>query len=345
MVLLAIGLWLVLVAGSVFAVRVNSLYQANIPVSTQTDIERNQLLPQALTQVLIKVSGDKDIANNPKIKPQLASVTNLVQQYGYSTASTGSKPYLLQIGFDPDGVNKLLRDAGAPIWEQNRPLIVVWVEYEAPSHPPQIIENDSKNSLFGLLKQHMDQRGLAVVFPAMDVTDMNQVSAKDVATQSIPILMNAAKRYESDAILIGRIIQDPTGYNTQWKLIMGGDQWNWTLPGKSINDPLTTLTDNIADLLAARYSTVVTEAVETQLTLKITGITQSDDIGQLIDYLKHLTPVADAQLVKVASGEVVLTVSLHGDVDAFTQALSVGKKLTPVPAAGTQDMSVYQWNH
>ncbi len=331
---------------SAFAVRITTLYEGILPVSSQSVSERNQLASQALAQVFVKVSGNNDILAHPKIKTSLASANNLMQEFSYTSMPRGSdnaKPYLLQLHFDEEGVNKILREAGAPIWGQNRPLILVWLDNEGPNHSPEMIGADSESRLPILFKQIADKRGIPVIFPAMDVEDMSQVSVNDVMVGAISKLMNAAKRYASDAILSGRIVQNANGYDTQWKLVMGADQWGWNVTGKTLPDIFAALISHVADTLAGRYATVISNTVQTNVDLKIVNITESDDFTEAMNYIKHLTPVANVQLMQVTGGEIMLNVSLRGTQTSFIQALSVGQKLTPVESEGKQ--LVYEWNH
>ncbi len=330
--------------GTALAVRVTALYQGVLPATSQSATERNQLAGQALVQVLVKVSGNPAILTQPSIKAHLNSASSLMQEFSYSSASGQTKPYFLQLNFDEEGINSILRDAGAPIWGQNRPLLLVWLEYEVPRHPPEIIGADSGNPISVLLKQNTDRRGVPVIFPAMDVQDLGQVSIHDVAIMDIPKLLNATKRYAGDAMLMGRIVQVADGYNTQWKLIMGNDQWGWMITGKTIPDVLTTIADRVADTLAGRYATVITNQVQSNVTLKIVNVTEADDFVQVMNYIKHLTPVADVQLVQITGSDMILKVSLRGAQESFAEALSVGQKLTPVSSDKKQSGWVYQWN-
>lgn len=342
--------WCVLVCffgiiGIVNAVRVGNLYQTRVPVVSQSSDERNQVLEQALGQVLIKVSGNTQILNNPNVKSHLSSASSLVQEFSYTAAHQPNdpKPYLLQLAFDVEGVNAILRGAGAPIWGQHRPLILIWAESEVPNHPAEVISADSTQSVSSALKQNAYRRGLPIMFPAMDIQDISQVAVNDVVNMDIAKLTNAAKRYGSDAILIGRIIQGENGYNTQWKFIMGTDQWGWNVTGKSLPDVLAALTDHVADALAGRYATVVTDNIQAKVMIKVTGITLEDDFTRLMSYLKHLNTVADVEVVRVANDAVILNVSVRGNQNSFMQNLTSEKKLTPAPA--DNQMLVYQWNH
>lgn len=340
---LIVGASLMLGVSSGFAVKVNSLYHARVPVISQSAEERRQAVQTALTQVLIKVSGNNRILDNALIKSHLALAEKLIQEYGYSAVHTPTAPasYLLEIHFDAEGVNQLLRSDNAPIWGQNRPLILAWIECEGSGGPAEIMSSDSLMDVAVLLKQAADQHGLPIIFPMMDVIDLNQISVNDITTMSASTLANAAKRYKSDAILIGRIIQDSQGIHSQWKMVLDNNQWNWNFSGKTMTGVLSAMTDSIMTTLAERYAVITTNTVQMQVTLKVLGVTQQEDFVQLVRYLNHLTPVANAEVMQISGNEVALTISLRGTQQSFMQTLSVGKKLTPInPILWT-----FQWNH
>ncbi|HSW94031.1 MAG TPA: DUF2066 domain-containing protein [Gammaproteobacteria bacterium] len=334
-------------ASPVLAVRVQTLYQGVLPVSSQATTLQSQLASDALAQVLVKVSGNNAVLNNPVVKSQSGSAMSLMQEFGYAPAPhtpPNLKPWLLQVNFDPEGVNQLLRDAGQPIWGQNRPLLMVWLDYEVNGHPPAMIGADAGSDVSVMLKQQTDRRGLPVVFPAMDVTDLGQVSVNDIVTMALPKLMNAASRYTRDGMLIGRIQQTASGYNTQWKLVVGHDQWGWNITGNHLMDILASMSDHVADALAGRYATVISNTVQSEVTLKIVNVTEADDFVQVMNYIKHLTPVSDVEVVQITGNELILKVSLRGSDESFARALSVGQKMTPVATTGAPSDRVYQWN-
>jgi hypothetical protein len=333
-----------LLMSSVFAIRVNSIYQAGIPVASQSETEKPQAEQKALAQVFVKVSGNSAILENPSIKSSLTTADALAEEFSYSQSpSTPTTPYILHIRFDSEAINRLLRNAGIPIWGQNRPLIVAWIEYEAPNQAAEIIDSDSASSIQHSLKEYAEQRGLPIILPMMDVTDLNQVNVNDIVTMTIPVLQNASQRYTPDGILVARVFQLQEGYSIQSKMIMGAYQWGWTITGKKLDDVVAALTNNIAEALAGRYAVVVSNTVQTQLTMKVTGIVQQNDLADLMKYMSHLTPVADAEPLHISGTEVMLKISLRSSKQAFIQALSVGQKLRP-GSDSTDDLLVYQWN-
>lgn len=341
-----LALFVSFLTSSAQAIKVDSLYKSTVPVTSQATAERNQATQQALEQVMIKVSGNAQIINNPKLKTNLAAADSLIQQFSYTPQTTPNFPYLLEIEFDPSGVNQWLRDAGAAVWGQNRPLISTWVTYQAPGHEADIINSDATNQMGALLKQTADKRGLPLVFPVMDIQELNQINAKDILDMSVAKITEAAKRYSGDAILIGHITQTKSDISSQWKLVLGSNQWDWNLTGKTITDIISPLVNNVTNTLATRFAVVTTQVAQKDITLQVSGVTHPRDYAQLTRYLSHVTSVSNVEITKILSGDVViLKISLRSSPESFYQALTLDKKLTPVTTTNTANtMAVYQWN-
>ena len=338
-----VGLLWIVVASSAFAVKVDLLYQAQVAVTTQAPLERNAALPVALAQVLVKVSGNTRVADNPSVKSQLNTAGKIVQEFSYTAldSSQASFPsYLLSVNFDPDAVNTILRNANVPIWGQGRPLVLVWVDVEKANRLPEIISNDSPTDVLTAFQHEARLRGLPIVFPVMDITDLNQVSVKDVAAMTIPTVINASKRYGSEAILIGRIAQGQAGFTSQWKLILKNNEWNWNMTGGTVETIVQPLIDNIMNTLASQYAVVTSNAVQTELNLHVVGVTQNEDFSKLIRYLSHLAPVANVDVARISGNEIVLRLSLRGSPEAFAHAVAGANKLIPLNLTEWK----YQWN-
>ncbi|MDR3477753.1 MAG: DUF2066 domain-containing protein [Gammaproteobacteria bacterium] len=339
-------LLLMLVSPWAQAVRVNSIYQAEVPVQSQSPQEKSRAAQVGLVQVLIKVSGNSQIVDsNPALKAELSQADKLAQEYSYTTPTTGtkSKLHILTIRYDVLGVNRLLQESGAPTWGQNRPLILVWLAFEGPNHSPDIVDS-SVEEMQAAIKHSAKQRGLPVMLPVMDVTDLGLISVNDVMTKSVTALQTASQRYNSDAMLIGHVMQVNEDFTSQWRLVIGTDQWNWEIRGKTLDEVLSGVMNNVADTMVARYASVMSTTVQSELTMKVSGVKQQSDLLQLMRYLQHLTPVAEVQLVSVTGSDIVLNVSLRGTKQSFMQAVALGKNLQPQSKADqSDDTLVYQW--
>lgn len=343
--LLGLGLYLLLIGNTAFAIKVVSLYMGEVRVNSQSPEERHKATQAALAQVFIKVSGNLQILSNPGVKQHLNKASALMQQFGYTTPTDShqDKPYLLQIHFDINGVNQCLRDANVPIWGQNRPLILGWIHDES-TEPATILSLNTANPTTDLMKQAMEQRGIPFTFPVMDTIDANLINPNDIMTKDAPKLLTAAKRYNSNAMLIGRVSKNADMFTTQWTLTMGKDQWGWTITGKSLNNIIPALIDTITTTLSTRFAVVTSNNIQKNIALKITGIDQQSDFARLIRYLSHLTPVVSVSISSIDGSNVLLNINLRSTEESFLKAVSLGKRLS----AATQDVKtspmIFQWN-
>jgi len=329
-----------------FAVKVETLYRAKIPANTQSVEERKPLLGSALAEVLVKVTGNTNVINNPKIKSYLANPSQFVQEYTYETVMPANpKPFMLEVWFNPESVNKLLRGTGVPLWGQSRPLILTYLDYQGLNATPEILGDSSPGNVVTLVKQKFSGRGLPVIFPTMDATDLSQINVNDVNTFAFPALINSAKRYGSEGILLGKITQRPNDFVTQWKFRLGAKEWVWNFTGSSLDAILDNLSNSMANTLSVRFAAVETNQVTDHVLVKFIGITQSDDFVSLIDYLKNMTPVADVVPKEIKDTEVLLKISLHSNVNAFVEAISLSPKFSSVPDQVHPELLTYQWNH
>jgi hypothetical protein len=336
------ALLLVVASPLAYAVRVHSIYEAEIPVATESDDDKLQAEQDALAEVFVKISGNSHILdNNPNLKFSLKRADSFVEEYSYSTPDNAPKetPSLLLVRFDADGVNQLLREAGSAVWGENRPLILVWLALQSPDHPADIVDTTT-SPVPAMLKQTAKQRGLPMIFPMMDVKDLSQVSVNDIDAKSLTNLQLASKRYESNAILIGKVTQDANDYMSHWILMLDKDRFSWDVTGKSMQDVMTGIVDNVTDALANRYGMLVSTTVASQLTLVVHGLTENVALVRLMKYLQHLAPVTEVQLMGIANNEITFNVSLHGSKEAFIQALASGKNLVPVSVANAADSAL-----
>jgi hypothetical protein len=152
-------------------------------------------------------------------------------------------------------------------------------------------------------------------------------------------------------MLIGQITgtgKNHTSFTSQWQLMLGTDQWTWEIAGENLQEIFSTVMNNIGDTLAARYASVTSNAVQSQLVLQIADVKQQTDLLELMKYLQHLTPVAEVQLASVVGNDVTLNVSLRGSKQSFMRAVSLAKNLqvmTNTVLPPQEDTLYYRWAH
>jgi hypothetical protein len=227
--MLMVMCWVAFLAMPAFAVNVIHLYHADLPVSSQSDDERALAVQQGFSQLLIKLTGNPDIEKNAIIKAAIKRADYYVQEFSYSVPTTASSTYFIHLVFEPHDVNRLLHKAGITFWGERRPLILVWLVASDASHVAEIISNETPGTVLNAMKNQGDRYGLPLIFPLMDVVDMDQVTPEEVSAVMLPILRQAGKRYAPNAYLIGKIETKLGGCESQWQLVINNNQWAWSI--------------------------------------------------------------------------------------------------------------------
>jgi hypothetical protein len=94
-----------------------AVYEVAVPLTGVTATDRAAGFAEALRAVAVRASGRREAATNRAVES--ADPTRYVQRY--STTSDN----VLKVGFDADGVERLLQQAGLPVWPAERPVTQV----------------------------------------------------------------------------------------------------------------------------------------------------------------------------------------------------------------------------
>lgn len=339
---LLLSLLLLLPTSSALAVKVTSLYQAELPVSSQSDEARVEAVGQGFQQVLLKVSGDPHVEANPMIKPALLKPEYYVQEFSYLLPTPNSSHYLIRIRYDKDDVNRLLRKSGVAYWGENRPLILVWMAVTNEKRRTEMVGSETRSTLADVVVREGEKFGLPLIFPVMDMADLNQVTSHDVISTSLPLLQEASKRYAPDALLIGKMLKTDDGYVCKWLLVLDNDQWEFTAQDKVFENAIDSIMSQASQTLAKHY---VVKRTKQSLSLKVevTGVTEHEDLAQLMQYLKQLTPVQQVQLSEVSGDTVEVGVKVFGSMDNFLKNASIGKHLVLKSQDLPNNKLFYEW--
>ncbi|MBV1787552.1 DUF2066 domain-containing protein [Marinobacterium sp. D7] len=260
-------LFLLLVGGVASAAEVAGLYSAR--VGADTPVERR--VESALAQVLVKVSGRRDIMQRPETQTLLDNAS-LLQQ-----AQSDDQ----HLGFDPVGLKNLMSSLGLPVLSDDRPELLVWLA-RGVGAAAELVEPGGE--IYGQLSLAMQQRGLPLHQPLLDLTDQLALNAQDLFSDDPGVVQRASARYQPDAILVG---------------LRSGEQLNWVLwwdgqmlREQSSTDPLALhqFADRLADHILGVREIGSESAVQGQLVLEPVGAYQPDGIALEIDGIA--TPAA-----------------------------------------------------
>ena len=328
----------------------DALYTVDMRVKSQDAKERQKAIIQALQQVFVKVSGSSKLTTLGALPVDLKDPAELIQRYSYQAVrdpESDETTYRLRVQFDPQRINTLLSRAGQAIWQEDRPVALVWLVVEN-DQGRQIISVDSDSPLTALLEENSKRRGIELLLPTMDLTDMNGVTAKDVWVVNKEVLQNSSKRYGADILLIGRLKQRAKGWQGTWSLIAKDKQINWNTPRNDLGVILASAIDKMVDDAAPQFAAVNTHDVSTQVVLTVSNVNTVSDYAKVMAYLKSIPIISQVDVLRMKSSNVVFELSLTGEQDALQKAFADDQMLLPDKSSKTkaaQNSSLnYQWS-
>ena len=331
--------WLA-VASPARAVLVQGLYEARVPVADQSSSARAAALQQAFAAVLVKVTGARSVPAS--LSAMLGDAGHYVQQYRYEqvppdpaapSAAPQAPSLVLWAEFDAKVVNAAVGAAHAPLWGAERPRTLVWLAL--PDVPGGRLLPASDNSLLmQALVTAAQQRGIVLLFPALDAVDRAALGLPDVTSFNLDRIRQASARYHADAVLVGSITPfGNTQFAAHWQLLAGADQQAWVTPP---GDAVVTTVDGVevsADRYAARLAVAADAGDLAGIPLAVQGVTSLDIYAKVLAYLNSLTPVNAVRVQRIAQGSAYFSLDAHGSLDNLRSALLLGGLLLPADAA------------
>lgn len=183
------------------------IYRADTLVKSQSESERNAAARTTLGEVIVRVSGQRSALDHPAIKAALPKAKNYL--FGFSYKSSSEKIVVdgktfpavgLQLNYEPQAIEQLLRDSQLPLWPAIRPKVLVWLVAKEPAGLRLVPELTDLQAM----QLQAQYRGLPLSFPKMDLEDSLSLTADDLWALDIEKIKTASLRYKADAILIGR---------------------------------------------------------------------------------------------------------------------------------------------
>lgn len=350
-------LGMLLCAGmSAHATVVTGLYEASVPVADQSAAVRRVALQQALAAVLVKVTGERSAGGVPALADLVQDPARFLQQYRYEQAPTAGGTaaltyydltrtgmpaipptgLLLSARFDPEVVDQAVRAAHEPLWGRERPATLVWIALQNGASV-SIVSASSNPAIAQAMNSAAEQRGVPLIFPAMDTVDQQAIGIPDIMQDNSARIQQASLRYKPDATLVGTIYMTTPGqYAARWQLTVDTQTAAWTTPPGDLAsvaaDGVQTAADNYAKWFALAPDAVGLSGVR----LSVSGISGVDAYAKVLAYLGQLTPVESVQVTRVENHTVYFSLDTRGDLANLQQAVLLGDLLkTAAPAAAS----------
>ena len=328
------------------AADVGGLYEAEVPVPSKEVEERQLAFSAALRNVLIKLTGSRNPQSRAAVLTAMSQPDAYVEQYQYRTLSLepldelelASEELVLWTRFAAQAIDRLVREAGLPLWGRTRPSMLVWLALENESTRALVGEQQS-STLVSVLRDAASRRGVPLVIPALDEADQATVTVADIWAGFDERVVAASARYQPDQVLTVRGYRTAGGdWESRWRLLAsangssGATPTEWLSKNTSLDALLAQGVDRAADILATRYATAVPAGSGSeQVDVTVHQVHGVADYARVVSYLNGIDGISKVQVTGVAADRVELALEARGGSPVVMQLISLGRVLTRMP--------------
>lgn len=325
--------------GSSNADIVHHLYEVEVPVEGQGLEERAYVVREALKEILVRISGRVEAASLAEDETFVPRPVLFVQQFRYRKfkaddvippAPDGAKPYTqkLWLRLAEKRVSRLLREQGYPVWGKTRPATLVWLVVDDQKQRT-LIGNSTPHASRTYIKQEATKKGLPFRLPLLDLADQSKLQVTDVWGNFEDTILAASSRYQTEAVLVGRIyLSFAKTWNTRWSLYSAGQRQDWE---ESNSDNLRAAVkqglSKTGEVLSNRFAQVDTLIENGNILIQVKNISDLKTYNKVIKYLENLSVVTEVQAHQVNESDVMFSISSRSGRLGVSQAVALGHVL------------------
>ncbi len=326
------GLALALLAPMAHAQRVegdraaaSGIYEAEVPVNSQTDTERNNGFARALAQVLAKISGDRGATGRPGVGQELRRAKDYVSGYDYrqdqGVSATGAPTFktMLVVRFDRARVDGIIGALGLPIWPQPRPKPVLWLAID-DGKGPRLVAVGQSNAARAVLDRAVE-RGYRLGLPAGNAAEQAAVGA--IWRGDTGAIARASARYSPPMQLVGKLYRKGTGWKADWIFVDSGRVLSkWSSENADARAAMSAGADGTADALIRRYARGSgASGPAGAYRVRLTGIDSADDYIRLMGHLQEISVVRKVRPISAGPDGLLLELDLISGLPGFRKMI------------------------
>lgn len=312
-----------------------AIYTGIAEVASQSETDRDSGLRSALRAALIKASGDARLAQDPALGPVLGRAKSLARHYTYRESVQNSAEgalqakTLIEVEFDPPGIELALRDLGRPLWGRERPTVLVWLVID--NNGTKQIASAFQQSALGALLDAAEQRGLPLQLPRMDGADLNRVNPVTLWDAPPATVIGASQRYNAHVILVARLQKNASGWSGRYTLIEDRAFESWEGSDALAAGVLAQAIHGSVDRIARRYASDNSGPPLGLLQVWVEDVRSAADFAAVVGYLGKLSVVRDVAPEAAQDGRVLIAMQVGVGALRFQQLLGIDRVLGVEP--------------
>ncbi|WP_378081680.1 DUF2066 domain-containing protein [Aeromonas bestiarum] len=321
----------------VSAAQVTDLYQGKAPTSGDMVAAQSQ----ALGDVLVKVTGKRDILTQPAVVKALAAPSDYVQHYGYQDVGPVK---FLKADFDVAKVNALISQSKFALLGPARPQVAIWLVINEGER--RVLPDQSSDGWAAALRTQSQAMGLPISIPLMDLDDNMAVNATDVWGRFADPILKASQRYGAEMVVLGKLTPEGEKWSIDWGLYgpkAGGELAELTRGSGSGTQAEVAqgFADGLAAWLVQNYGARISGVASSQ-TLVVEGLSGIDGMITVQKMLQGMASVTKVEIGKLEGDKVTFNLALQGDKAELIRGLQLESRLRQID---DNDSGLrYQWS-
>ena len=225
------------------------LYAGRTLVTGQGETGRQAGFATTLRQVLVKLSGDPAVADDPRAGAVAADAAAFVESFDYRDRMAGvpvhdeqgtrDRPYDLTVVFDHARVDDALRALGRTPWLEPRPALAVFVEVTAGDIAyPLAADGTAGRDLREALADAAWRFGMTADLPAISVWTSITEGAGSSPEPSPAWIEAATLAMDGRRVLAGSLVWSDAdlGWTAVWRMKSGDRVVRWSIVGVSFDE-------------------------------------------------------------------------------------------------------------
>lgn len=318
------------------------LLTAEVPVSSQSNNDRNRALQTALAEVLVRVSGHASVLQGNAVSSELARANDYVIQFSYATQQGQT---FLQVTFNEERIVRLLRDAGASVWSARRPQLMVWLAAQGPNGI-ELVGRDSGHAIVAPIVQQARLRGLELSYPLLDLTDRLALTGSDVWGRFEHPVAAATQRYSANGIVMVRLLEEQSGASAEWTIVIGDLTTQGFTEHADITQLGTKLADDIVEAVASAYAVSFADTEQAEVTLRLLNAHDLEHVLAAEQLLGRLSPVKQITMTRYHQGTAEFSLLVVGNKERLAHSLELERRLQRIEDPWSRTVSTvleYRW--
>lgn len=322
----------------------DQLYTGEVAVPSQGAHDRSQAVPEALIQVLQKLSGQREMPRSEALDDALQNADRLLLSFRYANVDRAgpdgmiSQELRLLAQFMPSEVDKVVRQIGLPRWQQERPAMQVWV----------IIDDGGSRQLkpveftyaWDAMQEIAAMRGLPISWPELDEEEAQLIDMRLVWGGFTDYLVERGAPADGLVIIAAR--REGTTWALRWNVTSNADKWSWRTSDQELLFALAQGIHQMTDRVAAGNTIAASEQGLWITDIIVGQLNSAADYAKCLEYLQDLSLVIDVDILGADPGRVHFRLQLNAAVEHLSEAFVRGTVLLP---SGVESEYDYEFLH